>query len=459
MNISLKNQAPRVVVVLALALALVQFCSAPKADGRTQSGSLDAGRTAAVVKRVGELVALNYVYADKGKEMQAVIAKRHEEGGYEKVGGPRELAGMLTSDLRSVTQDRHLRVEYNPETVRRIRARNALSAAERRREEQRALEEERRRNYGFARLEILESNVGYLELTGFSGNPNAGDTAAAAMNFLADADAVIIDLRGNGGGSPYTIQFISSYFLRERTHLNSFQWRGREEIQEFWTFPDVPGKRLYDKDLYILTSRRTFSAAEEFTYNLKNLERATIVGETTGGGAHPGGLRIVDDDFAVWIPSGRAINPITGTNWEGTGIEPHIAVPQEKALDKAYADALGRQLARATDDGRKFSLKWALDGLKAKEGPVDVPPEILKKYAGRYRGGTVVLEEGTLFVTLQDRKFKMIPVSPAYFVLDGLDSARVEFVPAKSGGDFSIAVHFRNGDKESHEKLMNLSGA
>jgi hypothetical protein len=459
MKRSPKHPFRRTAVVLAAALFFVLSCSAPEADGRPQSDALDAGRKASLVKRVGELVALNYVYPEKGEEMEAVIVRKHAEGRYGAVGSAREFAGMLTADLRSVTQDRHLRVEYSPETVRRIKARTGMSAQEREKERLRALEAERRNNYGFVKLEILDGNVGYLELTGFSSNENAGDAAAAAMNFLANTDAVIIDLRRNGGGSPYTIQYISSYFLKERTHLNSFQWRGQDEIQEFWTFPSVPGKKLTDTDLYILTSRRTFSAAEEFTYNLKNLERATIVGETTGGGAHPGGFRVVDDDFAVWIPSGRAINPITKTNWEGTGIEPHLAVPQEKALDKAYADALGRQLAGAKDESRKFALKWALDWLTARNEPAEVPPGLLEKYAGRYSGGTVSLEDGTLYVALQDRKFRMIPASPAYFILEGFDSARVEFVPAKSGEGFAITVHLRNGDKEVHERIDKSPGA
>ncbi len=459
MNNSRRTPVARTRLFLETFVLLAVLSSLVIAGAGVQSEALDAERKAAVVRRVGELLSLNYVFPDKGKEMEAVIARKHAEGQYDKVSTPREFAGMLTADLRSVTGDKHLRVEYNPETVRRIRARNAMSAEEREKERRRALEVERRRNYGFAELEILDGNIGYLELTGFSGNENAGDTAAAAMNFLANADAVIIDLRGNGGGSPYTIQFISSYFLEKRTHLNSFQWRGQDEIQEFWTLPSVPGKRLYDKDLYILTSPRTFSAAEEFTYNLKNLKRATIVGETTGGGAHPGGSRIVDDGFFVWIPSGRAINPITKTNWEGTGIEPHIAVPQEKALDKAYADALGKQLDKATDDDRKFSLKWALDWLKAMNEPADVDRELLTKYVGHYRGGAITLEGGTLYTTLGGRKFKMIPVSSTYFVLEGFDTARVEFVPGKSGGDFAITVHFRDGSTETHSKLDRSSGA
>ena len=170
----------------------------------------------------------------------------------------------------------------------------------------------------------------------------------AAMNFLANADAVIIDLRRNGGGSAEMIQLISSYFLKERTHLNSFEDRGLDTMTQSWSFHYVPGKPMFETDLYILTSERTFSAAEEFTYNMKNLKRATIVGETTGGGAHPGGMRIVNDGFLVWVPTGRAVNPISKTNWEGTGVSPDVAVARDKALEKARALALEKMIKAAT---------------------------------------------------------------------------------------------------------------
>jgi C-terminal processing protease CtpA/Prc len=159
------------------------------------------------------------------------------------------------------------------------------------------------------------------------------------MAFLANVDALVVDLRRNGGGDPSMIQFLPSYFFAERTHLNSFEWRGREGLEEFWTFEDVPGKRLVDVPIFVLTSSSTFSAAEEFTYNLKNLERATIVGATTGGGAHPGDSHAIAGLLSVFIPQGRAINPITKTNWEGTGVEPHLEVPAEQALDAARREA------------------------------------------------------------------------------------------------------------------------
>ena len=147
-------------------------------------------------------------------------------------------------------------------------------------------------------------------------------------------------------------------------HLNDFYVRETDSKREFFTSADVAGRRYgKDKPVYVLTSNRTFSAAEEFTYDLKNLQRATIVGETTGGGAHPGGVRPITQYFGIWLPTGRAINPITKTNWEGTGIEPHIKVPAEQALTAAHLDALKKVRASATDQRHRDQLDAAIAAL------------------------------------------------------------------------------------------------
>lgn len=281
-----------------------------------------------LIEGLAKTIEDNYVFEDIAKQIGAKLRENMWEGRYE-VKSLGHLAGLLTTDLRSVNNDLHLGVRVIPEDSP---SRGEGDAEEARRQR---LERARRSNYGFAKVEILEGNVGYLDLRGFSSPDIAGDTAVAAMAFLANSDAVIIDLRRNGGGDPSMVQLLTSYFFAEPTHLNSFQWRGEETITQFWTLPHVPGKKMVDVPLFVLTSARTFSAAEEFTYNLRNLERATIVGETTGGGAHPGGTHRVDGLLSVFIPGGRAINPISGTNWEGTGVEPHVAVPADKALDEA----------------------------------------------------------------------------------------------------------------------------
>jgi C-terminal processing protease CtpA/Prc len=156
------------------------------------------------------------------------------------------------------------------------------------------------------------------------------------MGFLANTDALIVDLRRNGGGRPEMVALLSSYLFDERTHLNDLYWREGNRTDEFWTNATVAGPRYGGKKpVFVLTSKRTFSGAEEFAYNLKALKRATIVGETSGGGAHPGDMQKIADGFAMFVPTGRAINPVTKTNWEGVGVEPDVVVPADQALDKA----------------------------------------------------------------------------------------------------------------------------
>jgi len=434
------------VLLLVLCTASVTF-SFPSGSQQGPAGppALDAKTRVEVVQKIGELLVKLYIFPDKAKDMQALLAKKLQAGEYDKLADVQALARTLTTDLQGVSRDKHIRVNYNPEAVKRIRALESQSPADREKERQRAVEAERQRNFGFEKVEILDGNIGYLDLRGFSGNREAGETAVAAMNFLANAGAVIIDLRRNGGGDPAMIQLISSYFLRDQTHLNSFENRGEDTLQQSWSLPFVPGRTMFDKDLYILTSQRTFSAAEEFTYNLKNLKRATIVGETTGGGAHPGGSRIVNDGFLVWIPTGRAVNPITKTNWEGTGIAPDVPVAQGKALDKAQALALEKLAQKMTDEQAKARLTWALNTLKAKTEAVVVDEAVLKRYVGRYGPGEVILENGQLLFLAEGRKLMMVPLSQAYFVLEGEFEIQVEFVPGKDAGTFDAIAHLADG--------------
>ena len=278
-----------------------------------------------------------YIFEDVAEKMAEALKARAAQKAYDDITSPEAFARALTADLQAVSRDKHLRIVYN---AAGLPQRSGGPTAE---ERAKQLAAERRRNFGFQRVEILEGNVGYIELRGFSGTPEARATAVAAMNFVADTDALIFDLRRNGGGSPFMIGILSSYLFEDVVHLNDFYIRETDTKREFFTAAEVEGRRYgKDKPVYVLVSNSTFSAAEEFTYNLKNLKRATIVGETTGGGAHPGGVRRITDHFGIWLPNGRAINPITKTNWEGTGIEPHIKVPAAEALEAAHADARKR---------------------------------------------------------------------------------------------------------------------
>jgi C-terminal processing protease CtpA/Prc len=190
-------------------------------------------------------------------------------------------------------------------------------------------------NCGFEKLEILPGNVGYLKFNMFANTAICGETATTAMAFLQNVAALIVDMRDNTGGDPAMVAHVTTYLFAERTHLNDLWTRSTDVTREFWTLPELPGKRLATQPVYVLTSSRTFSGGEEFTYNLKSLGRATIVGETTGGGAHPVRGERIDDRFMFAVPFARAINPITNTNWEGTGVAPDVAVAAADALEKA----------------------------------------------------------------------------------------------------------------------------
>ena len=260
-----------------------------------------------------------------------------------------------------MSRDKHLRVRYSHEPIP-VESANREPTPEQR---------ERFRaylgaiNFGFEKIERLKGNVGYIDLRGFTPAEFSAETIVAAMNFLAHTDALIFDLRRNGGGDPATVALLCSYLLDSNpVHLNDVSSREDESTHQWWTLPYVPGKRYAGKDVYVLTSKRTFSAAEEFTYNLKNLKRATIVGETTGGGAHPGGTRRINEHFQVFVPDGRAINPISKTNWEGTGVKPDVEVPAEQALKTAHLAALKKLLEKASDPMRIEQLKRSISELE-----------------------------------------------------------------------------------------------
>jgi C-terminal processing protease CtpA/Prc len=201
-------------------------------------------------------------------------------------------------------------------------------------------------NFGIRKVERLDGNVGYLDIRRVPLPANAGPAIGAAMELVAGTHALIIDLRHNGGGSPEGVVFWCSYLLTEEpTHLNDIFRADTGETKQFWALPYVPGTRYVDRPVYVLTSSRTFSGGEDFCYTLQALGRAELIGETTGGGAHPTRPFPISPAVHIGIPFARSVNPVTGTNWQGTGVVPDVAVPEAEAYDVAYAKALQHVLA------------------------------------------------------------------------------------------------------------------
>ncbi len=355
----------RLLFLSAVAVLMVMFFLPNETLGQQPAGQPDLAIDAATRKQVTEAILkrLNdaYVFPDIAKKMESTVRERLSKGEYDSVTSARAFATRLTEDLQAISKDKHLRVGYSHEAIPERGPSREPSAAER--------EETRREynwmNHGFNKVERLRGNIGYLEFWGFFDADMGADTVAAAMNFIADTDALIIDLRHNGGGNPEMVALVCSYlFGTEPVHLNDLYWREGNRTDEFWTRKAVSGKRYLNKDVYVLTSKRTFSGAEEFAYNLKNLKRASIVGETTGGGAHPGqGVRL-HEHFRMFVPTGRAINPITKTNWEGTGVSPDVDVPADQALLTARLMALKKSLPTLTSPDFKEGVKGEIEKLE-----------------------------------------------------------------------------------------------
>jgi hypothetical protein len=325
---------------------------------------IDAAERSKVIEGILKHIGDNYVFPEVAEKMQKAIRKRLDNKEYDKVTSGNELAKLLTEHLQEVSRDKHLRVMCSAKPLPKRSEGKKPDPKER----ERARAFTKRLNAGFQKVERLPGNIGYLDLRGFMDPKAAAEPAVAAMNLLANTDALIIDVRKNGGGSPHTVALLCSYLFDEKpVHLNDLYWRKCNRTEEFWTLKKVAGQRYLGKDVFILTSKRTFSAAEEFTYNLKNLKRATVVGETTGGGGHPGGGFPVGDHLMIFVPTGRAISPITKTNWEGAGVKPDIAVAADKALDTAHQGAIKRLLEKTKDEETRRLIKMDLDRAKAEQ--------------------------------------------------------------------------------------------
>jgi len=280
-----------------------------------------------------------YVFPDVAQEIAHVLQHHLEAGSYDGISDGKHLAALITEHLYTVAHDKHLRLFYNPEGVS-----PHVDEEDRYTEEMiEALRRRRTSNYGLQKVEILEGNIGYFQLNAFIHPRIAGESMQAAMTFLTYTDALIIDLRNNTGGESLMVQFLCSYFFdilhEPPTQLTGCFDRRTNQLYQAWTLPYVPGQLYLAKPVYLLTSQRTFSGGEDFSYTLQQLKRACVIGERTGGGAHMGHRYPITEHFEALIPDLRSVNPISGTNWEGTGVQPDIPVEAEKAFDVAYQQA------------------------------------------------------------------------------------------------------------------------
>ena len=308
---------------------------------------IDAVLRAEVIDGALDALLEHYVSPPAAQEVTAAIRRRRETGCCDSVTTASDLCDALTAHLLKASNDKHVQLRYHAEP-------QSFDASRDQFDDPLFLEELHRHmrlsNFGFASVDRLGGNVGYLGLR-LCAPPewdDCGAVAAAAMTVLAQTSALIIDLRQNGGGAAGMVDLLCSYLLpaipERPIHLYDFHYRDGDRLEQHWTLPHVPGPRYLDRPVFVLTSGRSFSAAESLAYALQSLGRATIVGEATGGAANPVGMYRINAHFSIMVTNGRAIHPLTGSNWEGAGVNPDIVTPQEDAVEVALLVALEKIL-------------------------------------------------------------------------------------------------------------------
>ena len=392
----------------ALALAFASaVATGAGAQGTPPNGSpppLTAAVRRAVVDSLVARLWRHYVDADTGVLIARRVHDRLAVGAYDTITSPGRFAEALTVDLRSVNDDRHLNVTYNPgspgarpgpEGLRMPAVLPQPVLPTTPPPSSPGADAARRTNYGLGRVDILPGNVGYMDIRGFAGAQMVIPAIKSALEYLQGTDAIIFDLRRNGGGSPFSVNIIISHFTTADT-LASLTVKNRSGNQTFtrYTFATVPGPRRPNVPLYVLTSGATASAGEDFTFVLKNMKRATIVGGTTAGAGHNNAVLDLGEGFNASISFTRVMDPKTGAEWERVGVTPDVPVDQARALDVAHALALKEIAAKEADARWRRILDLTREGIEAQATLRTVAPATLAAYAGEYVGGRVVTVDG-----------------------------------------------------------------
>src|ERR1700738_1291711 len=297
--------------------------------------TLDAALRKKVIDGVETNLKEYYIEPALAQQMADALKAHSAKGDYDAISDGDAFASRLTKDLQEVSHDKHLNVTFSPF---KMPPRTEPTPEE----EARFHRQMEHNNCAFDKVEILPNNIGYVKFDGFMDASFCGPTVNAAMGFVAHTDALIFDIRQNGGGHPAMVTLVASYLFERPTHLIDIYNRKEDSTTQNWTLSYLPGPRLTKQPVFVLTSKRTFSGAEEFAFDLKNQKRATIVGETTGGGAHPVSGHTVADYFMVGVPFAKSLDPVTKTNWEGSGVEPDVKVAAADALATAEKLATGK---------------------------------------------------------------------------------------------------------------------
>ena len=382
-----------------------------------------------MINKIEKLLRGNYIYPEKTDDYIKYLQQRLDQGVYSKLLSKHDVAKQLTHDLYEASQDLHFSVMYDRGLVQSLRNIDNEHKLDDLREQDRKASIAN--NHNFMAVQILAGNVGYMRFDYFADPEFAHDIVAASMKFVANTDALIIDLRNNNGGHMELSQLLMSYLFRYEDDKPLYDYYynddGKTLARKMWLLPSVSEQKYLDKPVYILTSSFTFSAAEWMAYVLKNRNRAVVVGEVTAGGAHPVGAKVINDDLVINIPIGEVKDPLTDTDFEGEGITPDVEAYFSEALHTAHKIALENLQKQYPKNSKDYA--WHIEKLETLTNPVQLSDELLSLYQGEFGVRKIWKKEGNLYYNWKNKgRFRLIPMSKTQFMFEGLDDFRFEMI-------------------------------
>jgi pimeloyl-ACP methyl ester carboxylesterase len=395
-----------------------------------------------------------YIFPDKAALMSKQLQTQFKQGQYRTITNPNKLATQLGQELQSVYADGHMFVRYDPDFAREL---TEIDPNRRRIEDSLALVDAVDENFGLNKVEILDGNIGYLPVYNFTTfTERARPSFVSALRFLSQTRALIIDMRYNGGGSPEMVSQLGSYFFSVRTPFTTIENRVRDSTFVYWADP-VKADGLYlSMPVYILTSHSTFSAAEDFSYSMQQAKRALIVGDTTGGGAHPARPFQLGQGFLINLPFAQSINPYSKTNWESIGVLPDIPTQSTSALEKAQELILTTAMEQTSNEGQKRKLQWAVHELKSRQQQFVVAADALAQYIGDYDGLLIYLKNNKLWCKNMGRGNEITSLNPIiedWFTLN--EQVHFQFIKGPAGQMSGLKMHWRDGRETPVDKIGN----
>jgi hypothetical protein len=466
----------RATTVAALLVATPLACPAQATQVSARPGAaitLDAATRRDVIDTISAALRRHYVDADTGRLIADRLQTRLKAGAFDRITDPYRFAEAVTDDLRAINGDKHLVVVYDataqqgmrvgPEGIRMFGPPPGAGGPGADRPGRRAPSPEmiaavRRQHFGLGRVDILPGNVGYIDIRGFADGPEAEEATVSALKYLQFTDAVIFDLRRNGGGSPEAVNLIISHFTGPDT-LASLTVSNRSGGEKFtrYTLATVPGPRRTTVPLYVLTSGFTASAGEDFSFVLKNLGRATVIGAATAGAGHNNAMINSGHGFATSISFTRVTDPKTGAEWERVGVQPNVVVDPAQALETAHSLALKTIADASTDEQWKKELTLTRDVVEAQRAGRTAPADLLSIAAGHFEGGrSVSVQNGKLLYSRREGApgDELVPLADGSF---GVGAARIVF-EREGGRVVRLRVTQPNGSSLTYARVQAVGG-